>query len=69
MLCAACLRNLVEPTGKAAARFQSLLRLGQFMLGMLILYVLFYYVAQILLAIPTDFHEGTLWRTGWWTGS
>jgi hypothetical protein len=31
--------------------------------------VLFYYFAQILLALPSEFHEGTLWRNAWWTGS
>ena len=44
-------------------------RLGHFLLGILILYILFYYFAQVLLALPSDFHEGTLWRAGWWTGS
>jgi len=69
VLCAACLRQLVEPYGKPSDRFRGLFRLGHFLLGILILYVLFYYFAQILVALPSDFHEGTLWQTGWWTGS
>jgi hypothetical protein len=69
VLCAACLRQLVEPYGKPSDRFRGLIRLGHFLLGILILYVLFYYLAQILVALPSDFHEGTLWQTGWWTGS
>ena len=59
VLCAACLRKLVG--------YQKLLQLGHFMLGILILYVIFYYIAGILLALPSDFHEGTLWQAGWWT--
>ena len=69
VFCAACLRRMVEPSGKISNRFQRLLQLGHFLLGILILYLLFYYLGQILLALPSDFHEGTLWQTGWWTGS
>jgi hypothetical protein len=43
--------------------------MGQFMLGIIILYLIFYYTARILLALPSEFHEGTLWQSGWWTGS
>ena len=68
VICAACLRKLVEPAGTTSTRVQGVLRLGHFLLGILILYVLFYYFAQILLALPSDFHEGTLWRNAWWTG-
>ena len=69
VLCAACLRGLAVPEGKPSGRLGGLLRLGHFLLGILILYILFYYFAQVLLALPSDFHEGTLWQTGWWTGS
>jgi len=69
VLCAACLRKRVEPSVKTSDRFRGLLRIGQFLLGTLILYVFFYYLAQVLLALPSDFHDGTLWPSGWWTGS
>ncbi|MBT8368444.1 MAG: rhomboid family protein [Deltaproteobacteria bacterium] len=67
VLCAACLRKLVGSPAKKSVGYQKLLQLGHFMLGILILYVIFYYVAGILLALPSDFHEGTLWQAGWWT--
>ena len=63
VLCAACLRRLIEPSGKTSDRLGGLFQLGHFLLGILILYVLFYYFAQVLLALPSDFHEGTLWQT------
>jgi len=69
VLCAACLRKRVEPSGNTAVRWRWLWRLGHFTLGFLFLYILFYYFGQVLLALPSDFHEGTLWQTGWWTGS
>jgi hypothetical protein len=69
VLCAACLHKLAVPKAKPSDRLGGLFRLGHFLLGILILYLLFYYFAQVLLALPSDFHEGTLWQTGWWTGS
>jgi hypothetical protein len=31
-------------------------------------WVFFFYFGQILLSMPTSFHEGTVWQTGWWAG-
>jgi hypothetical protein len=50
-------------------RFQWFFQLGHFFLGLITLYILFYYLGQILLAVPSSFHEGTLWQSGRWTGS
>jgi hypothetical protein len=36
--------------------------------GLILLYVLFFYFAQILLSLPIAFHEGSIWQTGWWAG-
>ena len=69
VLCAACLRKRIEPADLRPARFQGWFQMGQFLLGIIILYVVFYYTAQILLALPSDFHEGTLWQSGWWSGA
>lgn len=69
VLCAACLRTKLEPARQRMDRFEWIFRLSHFSLGILILYLIFYYLGQILLAFPTSFHEGTLWQSGWWTGS
>jgi len=69
VLCASCLRKRLKPAKERLYRFQWLFRLGHFFLGIMILYVIFYYLAQILLVLPSSFHEGTLWQSGWWTGS
>ena len=66
VLCASCLRKKIKPGLKGFRPSQWIFRLGQFTAGMALLYVLFYYFAQILLALPADFHEGTLWQKGWW---
>ncbi|MCP4746703.1 MAG: rhomboid family protein [Desulfobacteraceae bacterium] len=34
--------------------------------GWLVLSYTFYLIARALLAIPDDFHEGTIWRQTWW---
>lgn len=67
VLCASCLRKRLEPAGEKFQGHQWFFRLGYFLLGIVLLYVIFYYLAQILLALPTDFHEGTLWQSGWWS--
>jgi hypothetical protein len=66
VLCASCLRKQLKPGAYGFHGAQWIFRLGNFTVGIVLLYVLFYYFAQILLALPTDFHEGTLWQTGWW---
>ena len=66
VLCASCLRKKLKPGLHGFGRSQWIFRLVNFTAGIVLLYVLFYYFAQILLALPADFHEGTLWQTGWW---
>ena len=68
VLCAACLGRGSHAVEEKLQRFQWIFRLGHFFLGILIAYVLFFYLAQMLLLIPTSFHEGTFWQTGWWKG-
>ena len=68
MLCAACLSQGSHAVEEKLQRFQWIFRLGHFFLGILIAYIVFFYLAQMLLLIPTSFHEGTFWQTGWWKG-
>jgi hypothetical protein len=69
VLCASCLGKTLEARTEKSTRFQWFFHLGHFFMGLVILYILFYYLAEILLAIPASFHEGTIWQSGWWTGS
>ena len=66
VLCASCLSKRLQPAAQGSHRFQWIFRCAHFFLGLIILYVIFYYLSQVLLALPTSFHEGTLWQTGWW---
>jgi len=66
-LCAACL----EKTGRKKSSFEFSLMtcffpVLQLTAGIVLLWVSFYYLGQILLALPSAFHEGTFWEKGWW---
>lgn len=67
MLCRDCLARLTESEKKGAGRWgYFLLSCLQGISGFLLLWYLFFWVGQLLLAIPHSFHEGTIWKTGWW---
>jgi hypothetical protein len=67
VLCAACLGHKVDPAGFRLKQFSGLTRLLHFLLGTMLIWVFFYYMGQLLLALPSSFHEGTLWQMGWWS--
>lgn len=68
VLCASCLSKLLKSSAVSPLRFSGIIRIAQFLSGMIILWIFFYYLGQILLSIPTSFHEGTVWQSGWWSG-
>jgi hypothetical protein len=41
------------------------MRTGQVITGILVLWILFYFLGQILVSIPSSFHEGTVWKSAW----
>ncbi len=69
VLCASCLQRQLKPVRLKSSPAQWLLHLGQLTLGLVLLYVLFYYLGRLLLEIPTAFHDGTLWQSIWWKGT
>ncbi len=66
VLCAPCLRKLLRPSSVRPFRLGGLIRIIQFSLGVMILWLSFYYLGQALLSLPASFHEGTVWQSGWW---
>jgi hypothetical protein len=67
MLCSACLKKAVGSGGKDKGRTYGLVLLFlQSLGGWLVLCYTFYVIGKLLLAIPHDFHEGTLWKENWW---
>ena len=65
MLCAPCIRKATE-VGEAPAKSSRiglvLLPLAQAFLGILILWICLYLAGRALIAIPSTFHEGTIWE-------
>jgi hypothetical protein len=65
VVCAACLRKLAARRAGPRHGLAGFFRLGQCLLGMMALWFFFYLAGEGLLAIPSSFHEGTLWRMNW----
>ena len=65
-MCATCLSADADVAGFSLSRFSGLKRILHFLLGTTLLWIFFYYLGQLLLSLPSAFHEGTLWEKGWW---
>jgi len=68
VLCTTCLSQTAPAISDKHSRRAVLIHAIQFLTGLWLIWVFFYYVARILLLIPTAFHEGSLWQSGWWKG-
>lgn len=62
VLCASCLRKLLTPEEKKKYPLRYVLRTFQLVCGVVVLWLFFYYLGEILLLFPTSFHEGTIWE-------
>jgi hypothetical protein len=65
VICAACLRKLAPAPLLKRRGFALAFRFTQVFTGLLIAWFFFYLIAEILLALPSSFHEGTLWQGNW----
>ncbi len=62
LLCARCLEAAAGPRARRRRWSGPLLRLALPLLGLLLLWMSFFYLGRLLLIIPSAFHEGTLWK-------
>jgi hypothetical protein len=65
IICASCLKKKFPAADRRRLRFINLLRMWQGIAGILILWIFFYFLGQILVSIPSSFHEGTVWKSAW----
>jgi hypothetical protein len=66
IICTACLKQAV-PAGPAVRRsLATVTHTAGLALSLLTGWLVFYWIGRILLAIPNDFHDGTLWDTSFW---
>ncbi len=62
IICAGCLRKQAAAPAERRANWNLLGRVGLATLGFLAGWLWFYAAGQILLALPSEFHEGTMWK-------
>jgi len=65
VICGACLKKLVQPPLTQRRAFLGVLRSVQFLTGLFVVWLFFYWFGQTLLTIDSSFHEGTIWRSKW----
>ncbi len=66
VLCAVCLGKKGKTGFIRNIRLSAdMIRVIHFFSGTLIIWIFFYYLARILLAIPVSFHDGTFLDGGW----
>ena len=61
VLCASCLNMRLEKDSTKKRRLAAVLGLGQGLLGLWAAWLFFYFLANILVSIPSNFHEGVFW--------
>ena len=66
VLCAACLGGKIDAGAAGLSPIGLLTRIIHLLLGGMFLWIFFYYLGQVLLSLPSSFHEGTLWQMEWW---
>lgn len=67
MLCSQCLSELTHGPSTRVRNWIGHLAIAlQGAAGFLIIWYAFYLMGKMLLAIPHDFHEGTIWKGNWW---
>ena len=65
LLCSTCLRDSTASKKKRFTFIGGPVRFLQFVCGLAILWFIFYNLGDLLLKLPSAFHEGTLWFSGW----
>ena len=66
LICSGCLKKLSRPAARTRLRLASLGRVVAAFAGVAVLWLCFYGLGRLLLAVPASFHEGTLWKVNFW---
>lgn len=62
LLCSSCLARIAARSERRRERLAALRRAGAATFGTLALWLVFYAIGALLLRIPPDFHDGTVWK-------
>jgi hypothetical protein len=63
VLCADCIAKLAVPKDAARPRREWPGLLGKSLLGLLAAWLFFYSIGRVLITLPENFHNGTLWKS------
>jgi hypothetical protein len=66
MICGVCLRRGEAPGRDARQWLAAAGRLGRTVLAVFVAWLCFYGIGLLLLRIPADVHEGSMWEEEWW---
>ncbi len=61
VICAACLLAMAAPRTSRHDRLAALVWATAGAAGLVLIWAMFYWVGTLLMAMPSSFHEGTLW--------
>ncbi len=64
VICAGCLRKFAQTESHSTLRLASMTRLLQLGVALAILWGSFYSAGRLLLSMPADFHNGSVWQAG-----
>jgi hypothetical protein len=62
VLCASCLKKVAAVAFSTRRAFTGVIHLTQCVVGLLITWFFFFLIGEMLLRLPSTFHEGGLWR-------
>jgi hypothetical protein len=65
VLCSTCLKKHAEVPARKRPAFVTLKRAAQCTFGLLIAWFFFFVIGELLVRVPTSFHEGTMWEVPW----
>ena len=65
VLCTQCLENIITNSQKKSSSLGVIYQVFRFISGTIIIWLAFYYIGIMLLSLPTDFHEGSIWPDYW----
>jgi hypothetical protein len=66
VICAECLRRLAAAPSVQRVGWVKTFAVFRCLAGFIIAWFFFYLIGESLLAMPSSFHEGSLWQVKWW---
>lgn len=62
IICSSCLKKLTVQKEKKRRSFAPVMRVFAAVVGVLLAWIFFFLIGRMLVRIPSQYHEGTLWQ-------